>query len=195
MADYLLLFRKAPEGTLMSDKPIISETERIRYNEDGLTIRETVWQGFTEYVGPSEMDPRMTDDHPSKFSRKRRHGTLEHKSSIEIWRRYAEPVWWDIDQTNVLNCARKSKGEKDERHICPLQLDVIERAIDIWSMPGEVVLSPFAGIGSEGVGALRRGRKFIGIELKAEYCANAVKELQLAENYRETPTLFDIEEA
>lgn len=81
---------------------------------------------------------------------------------------------------DVLNY-KTARDDKDERHICPLQLGVIERAVDLWSLPGEVVLSPFAGVGSEGVGALRRCRKFVGFELKGSYFDDATENLQKAE--------------
>lgn len=87
---------------------------------------------------------------------------------VEQWQEWASPVWMTIDQTNVLS-NKGAKAQDDERHLCPLQLDVIERALVMWSNPGDVVLSPFAGIGSEGVMSLRAGRKFIGIELKESY--------------------------
>lgn len=87
---------------------------------------------------------------------------------VEFWQRYASPVWMDINPTRTLQ-HMAAREEKDERHICPLQLDVIERAIDLWSAEGDVVLSPFAGIGSEGYCAVRKGRRFVGIELKQSY--------------------------
>jgi len=102
------------------------------------------------------------------------------KRSHNIWRRYASPVWMDINQSNTLNKAR-ARGAEDEKHICPLQLDVIERAIELWSNPGDVVLSPFAGVGSEGYQAVRMGRRFIGMELKDTYYAEAVRNLKAAE--------------
>ncbi len=82
---------------------------------------------------------------------------------LDRWQAWASPVWMDIDQTKVLN-VQLAREDKDEKHICPLQLDVSERCIALWSNPGDVVLSPFAGIGSEGVMALRAGRKFVGAE-------------------------------
>lgn len=88
------------------------------------------------------------------------------------WQEWASPVWMDIDQTCVLNAAIAREGG-DEKHICPLQLDVIERCVRLWSNPGDVVLSPFAGIGSEGVVSLRAGRKFVGVELKGSYFQRA----------------------
>jgi hypothetical protein len=106
------------------------------------------------------------------------------------WQEYASPVWMDINPTRTLQgaCAR---DEKDERHICPLQLDVIERAVDLWTNPGDTVLSPFAGIGSEGYVSVLRGRKFIGMELKPSYWDQAVVNLTEAERISRTPTLFD----
>lgn len=96
---------------------------------------------------------------------------------VSLWQQWASPVWMDIDQGDVLN-GRQALDEKDERHICPLQLGLIERAIRLWSNPGDVVLSPFLGIGSEGYVALKAGRKFIGIELKDTYFKQAVRNLQ-----------------
>jgi DNA modification methylase len=87
--------------------------------------------------------------------------------SIEVWQRYASPVWMDINQTRTLQY-RGGRDEKDEQHISPLQLDVIERCIDLWSNPGDTVLTPFLGIGSEVWGAVEMGRRGgIGIELAA----------------------------
>lgn len=103
---------------------------------------------------------------------------------LDIWQRYASPVWFDIDQTKVLNY-QLARSDKDEKHICPLQLDVIERCIQIWTNPGELVLSPFAGIGSEGKVALGLGRRFIGAELKRSYFDTAARNLKLASEYRQ----------
>jgi DNA modification methylase len=160
MADYVLAFRKTPPGDNLSTKPI----ERPN--------------GFERYIGDPAQDPRETDQHPSKYARKGRDG----RTSVEIWRRYAEPVWWDIDQTDVLNF-RIARDEKDEKHICPLQLGLIRRCVELWSAEGDVVLSPFAGVGSEGFVALDEGRKFIGIELKPGYFSTAIKHLESAEAY------------
>ena len=92
--------------------------------------------------------------------------------SIEVWQRYASPVWMDIRQTRVLPF-RQARDERDEQHISPLQLDVIERCIDLWSNPGDVVLTPFLGVGSEVFGAVTMGRRGVGIELKPSYFAQA----------------------
>lgn len=92
------------------------------------------------------------------------------------WQEWASPVWMTVDQSNVLNVAL-AREQNDERHLCPLQLDVIERAVILWSNKGDAVLSPFMGIGSEGVVSLKLGRKFIGIELKESYWKQACKYL------------------
>lgn len=97
--------------------------------------------------------------------------------SIEVWQRYASPVWMDINQTRTLQY-RGGREDKDERHISPLQLDVIERCIDLWSNPGDTVLTPFLGIGSEVYCAVEMGRKGLGIELKPSYFAQARKNIE-----------------
>lgn len=100
---------------------------------------------------------------------------------LDRWQEWASPIWTTINQTNVLN-ARIARGSCDEKHICPLQLDIIERAIILWSNSGDLIFSPFAGVGSEGYMALKLGRRFIGIELKADYFKYARKFLDEAEN-------------
>lgn len=106
-----------------------------------------------------------------------------------IWRRYASPVWMDIRQTRTLN-ARAARDADDEKHLCPLQLDVIERACVLWSNPGEVVLTPFMGVGSECYGAVLNGRKAIGIELKPSYYRQAVRNMESIVNAQEHGDLF-----
>jgi len=106
------------------------------------------------------------------------------------WIEWAQPVWWDIRETNTLN-VRVARDEADERHICPLQLDFIERCIRLWSNPGETVLSPFAGIGSEIYMARKLGRKGIGCELKPSYWRTAVDNLTALDEALSMATLFD----
>jgi len=105
------------------------------------------------------------------------------------WQNFASPVWMDINPSKTLQ-ARAAREEKDERHICPLQLEVIERGIALWSNPGDTILSPFAGIGSEGHVAVSMGRKFIGIELKRSYYDQAYKNLCACENDLLKKSLF-----
>jgi hypothetical protein len=109
---------------------------------------------FNSYVGESP-PPDAIDGNARRWS-------------IDVWQRYASPVWFDIDQGRTLNF-RDGREEDDERHICPLQLDVIERAIHLWSNPGDTILTPFMGIGSEVVSALKMGRRAWGCELKRSY--------------------------
>lgn len=104
--------------------------------------------------------------------------------SHNIWRAYASPVWMDIRQTHTLN-VRAARDEKDEKHICPLQLDVIDRVMQLWSNPGETVLTPFMGVGSEVYGAICAGRRGIGIELKPSYYRQAVKNCAIAKPGKE----------
>ena len=165
MADYLIVFRKPPNAGdgLMSAKPIVRP------------------KGLQRYIG---MHGPSNDDHPSKFCRK----TTAADPAIDIWRRYAEPVWWDINQTDVLN-HKLATTENDEKHICPLQLGLIERAVDLWTLPGEVVFSPFGGVASEGVGALRCGRKFVGVELKESYWRHGCQFLKSQEQENCVPML------
>lgn len=106
------------------------------------------------------------------------------------WIEWARPVWLDIRETNTLN-ARVSRDDADERHICALQLDFIERCIRLWSNPGERVLTPFAGIGSEVYTAVKLGRYGIGCELKPSYWQTAVKNVTEIEAEMGAPSLFD----
>ena len=99
------------------------------------------------------------------------------KFPLEQWQEWASPVWMSIDQSNVLN-VKLAREQNDERHLCPLQLDVIERALIMWSNAGDTVLSPFTGIGSEGVTSLKLGRRFVGTELKESYWRQAVRYLE-----------------
>ena len=131
------------------------------------TIRENASMsrmGLPDYVvtmrKPGDCESRVThgDDLP-----------------VAMWQKYASPIWDDIDQGRTLN-KMPARDENDQKHMCPLQLDVIERCIHLWTNPGDLVFSPFTGIGSEGYCAVRMGRKFVGTELKPQYfelaCAN-----------------------
>lgn len=113
---------------------------------------------------------------------------IKNDVSNDEWIDWAQPVWWDIRETRTLN-ARLGRETADERHICPLQLDFIERCVRLWSNPGETVLSPFAGIGSEVYSAVKLGRRGLGVELKESYWAQAVKYLRELEVEMGHPTL------
>lgn len=100
-------------------------------------------------------------------------GTPGQVIDLDTWQRYASPVWFDIKRTDVLN-TKIARENKDEKHICPLQLEVIRRAVKLWSNPGEIVFSPFGGIGSEPYIALEKHRKAVAVELKPSYFAQMV---------------------
>ena len=99
---------------------------------------------------------------------------------VSLWQRYASPVWMDINPSDTLQ-RESAREERDERHIAPLQLEVIRRAVQLWTNPDDLVLSPFAGIGSEGVVSLEEGRRFVGVELKGSYARQAIANLQRSE--------------
>ena len=115
--------------------------------------------------------------------------TSKGRLSIDIWQRYASPIWMDINPSNTLQ-KESAREEKDERHICPLQLQVIERALQLWTNPHDIVLSPFMGIGSEGYVSLKTGRRFVGIELKQSYYHQARKNLDLIIQTKQQDSLF-----
>lgn len=127
-------------------------------------------QGIPDYL----VTMRKRGDNPERVTK-----TYE-SFPVDRWQQYASPVWMDIDQSDTLS-RTGSKDEEDERHICALQQGVIKRGIELWSNPNDIVLSPFAGIGSEGYAALKMGRRFIGCELKESYWKVAVKNLKQAE--------------
>jgi hypothetical protein len=116
----------------------------------------------------------------------------EGEVSRNEWIDWAECCWGDIKETDTLN-VREARSEEDTRHICPLQLGVIDRVVRLYTNPGELVFSPVTGIGSEGYVSLQRGRRFYGCELKPEYHAQAMKNLAKARKVHEqnSKTLFD----
>lgn len=130
-------------------------------------------KGFTEYIG--ERDFTNTNFHEDQ---------RRNKVSHEIWQRYASPVWFDIRQTRVLS-SEIARDEKDEKHVCPLQLDTIERCLELWSAEGDVVLDPFSGIGSTVYCAASRGRFGIGIELKESYWRQSIKNISQLESKKD----------
>lgn len=110
---------------------------------------------------------------------------------VEKWQQYASPVWMDINQSNTLN-RKSARDERDEKHICPLQLDVIERCIELWTNEGDTVFTPFLGIGSEAYQALKMNRNAVGIELKESYFEQAVKNCENALTSPVHLSLFDV---
>ena len=120
-------------------------------------------RGLERYFGEKKEPQVKKNNDPAK-----------NKYSHYVWRRYASPVWFDIRQTNTLN-VQQARDKDDEKHICPLQLDVIARCLELWTNENDIVLSPFAGIGSEGYVSLKMKRRFIGIELKSSYYQQQIK--------------------
>ncbi len=104
-------------------------------------------------------------------------GHTREEFPVDLWQKLASPIWDDINPSDTLQYA-SAREDEDEKHICPLQLEVIRRCVKLWSNPGDIVLSPFAGIGSEGYVALKEGRRFVGAELKCSYFKQAAKNLR-----------------
>lgn len=160
LADYIVSFRKPGNNP----DPVAGMFDE--FIGDGLDVSDEAYRRYRANP-PADAGPRWKP------------WPLDMWRSVLVWQRYASPVWMDINQTRTLQY-RGGRDEKDEQHISPLQLDVIERCIDLWSNPGETVLTPFLGIGSEVWGAVTRGRKGIGIELKPTYFAQAKRNLETA---------------
>lgn len=162
-ADYLLVFRRSGQNPVAIEHP----------------------HGFTEYAGedqpPHDLLPYRNWDGDQK----------QNRYSHWIWRRYASAFWHDVRLDRVLPY-REARDEEDEKHVHPLQIDVIDRALTLWSNPGERVLSPFAGVGSEVYGAVRAGRFGIGIELKPSYYRQALKNLGIAVDERQAERPSDL---
>lgn len=165
MPDYMLFFRKP------GDNP-----DRIEHcaPDDDKTAMEIAKKWLTEMHRRGMASGVPDDDVLAEL--------VKHaKFDVYEWQRLASPVWMDIDQGDVLNDWRGARGENDEKHVCPLQLGVIERCLRLYSKPGDVVMDPFNGIGSTGYQAIKGMRKYIGFELKPEYAEMAGKNLAAAE--------------
>lgn len=147
-------------------------------------------QGIPDYVCTFRKPGKNPDPIAGEFDHFAGEGFKQTGNlSIDIWQRYASPVWMDIDQGNTLN-ARAARDNDDTRHLCPLQLDVIHRCLQLWSKEGDIVLSPFAGVGSEGYESIKLGRKFVGVELKESYFKQACKNLRASETDFKAERLF-----
>lgn len=191
MADYLLVFRKWSDDmeSLMSQKPVTRDGERfIQYPYIGCNPPA---RSLTDKMDPSELRYYSIDVW-QRYANPVWVTAWNGDKSVPIAHRYAPSTWWDnleVKQTNVLNTAL-AKEHPEERHICPLQLDLIERCIELWSNPGDVVFDPFSGLGSVGYQAVKQGRRYIGTELKKSYFENSVKFLTKAENAQQLQLVF-----
>lgn len=126
-------------------------------------------QGIPDYI----VTMRKPGDNPERISH------TPETFPVDVWQNYASPVWMDIRQSDTLQ-KKSAREDKDERHICPLQLEVIQRCIELWTNPNDIVLDPFAGIGSVPYTAVKMGRRGIGVELKESYYKQAVNNLEIA---------------
>lgn len=134
---------------------------------------------FETYYGDDQTDEKKTIEAQSSYYDDGSRTHQQHKS-ITIWQQYAEPIWDDISQSDVLS-HKLAREDHDERHISPLQLTVIRRCLQIWTNPDDIVFSPFAGIGSAGYVAIEMKRRFVGVELKRSYYKQAVSNIKTAE--------------
>ena len=132
-------------------------------------------QGIPDYL----VTMRKPGDNPERVSH------TDESFPVDVWQKYASPVWMDINPSDTLQ-RESAREHNDERHICPLQLQVIQRALELWSNPNDVVFSPFAGIGSEGYQSIKMGRRFVGVELKESYFRQACLNLKSAELEQKT---------
>ena len=155
--DYLVTMRKPGENP----EPIAGMLEE--FIGEGLDVSREAYERHAEKIRADGKEP----------------WPFEMWRSVSVWQRYASPVWMDINPSDTLQY-KAARDEKDEKHIAPLQLQVIARGIELWSNPGDIVFSPFAGIGSEGYQAIKMGRRFVGIELKESYFQIAVNNLRMA---------------
>ena len=149
----------------------------VQMRKDSTWSRPALADTILIFRKPGENMVAVTHDRPG--------GELTNDEWIE----WARPIWYGIRESDTLNVA-VARENADERHICPLQLGTIERCVRLWSNPGDLVLSPFAGIGSEGYESVRLGRRFLGIELKASYYDVACRNLYAAEQKKTQGSLF-----
>lgn len=163
-ADYLLIFRKKGKNSIPVDHP----------------------EGLSEYIGEREIPSELLKY--KGWTGKQ----IENRLSHWIWRQYASSFWDDIRINRVMPF-KSARDSDDEKHVHPLQLDVIQRCCVLWSNPGETVLTPFMGVGSEVYGAIKMGRKAIGFELKESYFKQAVKNIESLSEESLQENLFDTE--
>ena len=177
LADYLLIFKKKGDNETPVKKPVglfdyagdfelMNEAEKAEYSE----LRK-------KYVGKEYKDDKTN------------------RLSQFIWRRYASSAWEDI-RPQICLSYDKNRDKDDERHVCPLQLDIITRAVELYTNPKEVVFTPFAGVGSEVYSAVKAGRKGVGVELKPSYFNQAVKNVESLEavNVDDQTSIFEVTE-
>ena len=166
-------------------------TEMQRTKALGLLHKQIKKDAAMSRVGGSDylLVFRKPGDNKSPIIHQDKDASKENYLPVELWQKYASPVWMDINYSDTLQY-RSARADKDEKHICPLQLPTIERVLHLWSNEGDTVLSPFAGIGSEGHEAIKLNRNFYGIELKPSYFEQMKKNLDRLMESRYQQTLF-----
>lgn len=165
MPEYIIVMRKGSHGVKFGD-PV----EHVRPEEHSAAIALA-----RKYLPENASDCAVAEVANEKIF------------PLDQWQQWASPVWMDTNAMDVLNA--RFRGQGDEKHLCPMPLDLIKRCLTLWSNPGDVVLDPFNGIGSTGYQALKMRRRYVGIELKPEYAATAARFLAEAEATQ--TTLFD----
>jgi len=178
--------KSKPDGLLY--KNFRQDAARVRQGLPEYLITFRKWDDTAEQAPPVMHDymewrewggegAQFVQNHPETRGGFER----EYSEALDIWQNWASPVWMDTRMTDVLN-VDVVRSNEDEKHLCPMPLDITERGMRLWSNRGDVVLSPFMGIGSEGVVAMRAGRRFIGVELKDAYFRQSVRNIEAAES-------------
>ena len=171
--------KSKPDGLLY--KNFQSDAGRIRVGNPEYLITFRKWGDDMEAAPPIVHVPGLWPEWAGEGAQFVKPGRrTPYAEALDIWQNWASPVWMDTRETDVLN-VRSARDDKSEKHLCPMPLDITDRALRLWSNAGDVVLSPFMGIGSEGWASIKAGRKFIGVELNATYYKQAVANLNEAE--------------
>jgi hypothetical protein len=179
---------KDPVTAMQRTKAIGLLYKQLR--KDSCLSRQAIPDYLVTMRKPGENAERVTKvAPPTGATFKHARNIPPNEFSVDKWQNYASPVWMDINPSDTLQ-RESAREHNDERHICPLQLQVIERGIELWSNPGDVVLSPFGGIGSEGYVAVKMGRRAVLVELKESYYQQACLNLRRAASEATQPDLF-----
>lgn len=177
-------------GSDMTDEEMTDYANRTRVGENISDVHAVDVAREWGMIEPGMSRESVISLVKKEIARINKERTSEDHKSIQIWQRVADPVWMDIVQSDVLS-HKVARAVHDERHISPLQLTPVRRCVDLWSNPGDIVFSPYAGIGTVGYVSIKLNRRFLGAELKPEYYHQGLANLRLAEREKLTGTLFD----
>lgn len=173
MPEYLIVFRKWDDDAEQAPPIMHDAMEWKDWAGEGKQFVQSGHYDAGIMAGLSHEEKKVLIEKDPNYVKL----TKEYLEALDIWQNWASPVWMDTQITDVLN-VKTAREDRDEKHLCPMPLDITERAIRMWSNKGDAVLSPFMGIGSEGVVAMRTGRKYIGVELKEAYFNQAFKNIE-----------------